>query len=172
MIGNYRIIFDHKYVYDEIGYNLKPIELQASIGLAQIEKLDEICSIRKRNHNLLTKAFEKYEDLFHIPRATAKSDPNWFAFATTLKDNCKFKRKDIVQYFENNKIQTRPYFAGNIMLQPAYSGIIKTEDVLNNYPVSRKVTTDTFFLGTSPVITEDQVRYIEKILDEFIIKNA
>ena len=117
--------FDHKYVYDEIGYNLKPIELQASIGLAQIEKLDEICSIRKRNHNLLTKAFEKYEDLFHIPRATAKSDPNWFAFATTLKDNCKFKRKDIVQYFENNKIQTRPYFAGNIMLQPAYSGIIK-----------------------------------------------
>ncbi len=76
--------FDHKYVYDEIGYNLKPIELQASIGLAQIEKLDEIVSLRKRNHSLLTKVFEKYEDLFHIPRATAKSDPSWFAFAITL----------------------------------------------------------------------------------------
>ena len=163
--------FDHKYVYDEIGYNLKPIELQASIGLAQIEKLDEIVSLRKRNHSLLTKVFENYEDLFHIPRATAKSDPSWFAFAITLKNNCKFKRKDIIQYFEDNKIQTRPYFAGNIMLQPAYSGIMNTENVIKKYPVSRKVTTDTFFLGTSPVITEDQISYIEKTLNKFIIKN-
>jgi CDP-6-deoxy-D-xylo-4-hexulose-3-dehydrase len=163
--------FDHKYVYDEIGYNLKPIELQASMGLAQIEKLDEIVSLRKRNHRLLTKAFEKYEDLFHIPRATHKSDPNWFAFAITIKDEAKFKRKNIVNFFEDNKIQTRPYFAGNIMLQPAYSGIMNTMDVIEKYPVSRKVTTDTFFLGTSPVITEEQIEYIEKTLDNFISNN-
>lgn len=162
--------FDHKYVYDEIGYNLKPIELQASIGLAQIEKLDEIVYLRKRNHSLLTKAFEKYEDLFHIPRATHKSDPNWFAFAVTIKDKANFKRKNIVNFFEDNKIQTRPYFAGNIMLQPAYSDIMNTKDVIEKYPVSRKVTTDTFFLGTSPVITEEQIEYIEKTLDNFIIK--
>jgi len=163
--------FDHKYVYDEIGYNLKPIELQASMGLAQIDKLDEIIYLRKRNHRLLTKAFEKYEDLFHIPRATYKSDPNWFAFAVTIKDKSRFRRKDIVNFFEDNKIQTRPYFAGNIMLQPAYSGIMNRKDVIEKYPVSRKVTTDTFFLGTSPVITEEQIKYIEKTLDNFILNN-
>lgn len=163
--------FDHKYVYDEIGYNLKPIELQASMGLAQIEKLDEIVFLRKRNHSLLTKSFEKYEDLFHIPRATHKSDPNWFAFAITIKDKANFKRKNIVNFFEDNKIQTRPYFAGNIMLQPAYSGIMNTKDVIEKYPASRKVTTDTFFLGTSPVITEEQIEYIEKTLDNFILNN-
>lgn len=163
-------IFDHKYVYDEIGYNLKPIELQASIGLSQLKKLDKISSLRKRNHNLLTKIFEKYSDLFYLPKATPKSDPNWFAFAVTLKDKSSFKRKDIVNFFESNKIQTRPYFAGNIMLQPAFSDMISTKDVIEKFPVARKVTTDTFFLGTSPVITEEQIEYIGKTLDNFIIK--
>jgi CDP-6-deoxy-D-xylo-4-hexulose-3-dehydrase len=163
-------IFDHKYVYDEIGYNLKPIELQASIGLEQIKKLPQIHSRRKENHKQLCDVFRKYEEFFIIPKATDFSNPSWFAFALTIKDNKIFKRSDIVQHLESNKIQTRPYFAGNIMLQPAYDGLIDKNDVITKYPNARKVTTDTFFLGTSPVISSEQISYIGNITDEFMKK--
>ena len=160
-------IFDHKYVYDEIGYNLKPIELQASMGLEQIKKLPEIHRRRKENHKKLSDIFTPYEEFFILPKATKNSDPSWFAFALTLKDNIKFKRKDITNYLESNKIQTRPYFAGNIMLQPAYNGIMNKTDIISKYPNARKITTDTFFLGTSPVITLEQLEYIEKTIKSF-----
>jgi CDP-6-deoxy-D-xylo-4-hexulose-3-dehydrase len=161
-------IFDHKYVYEEIGYNLKPIELQAAIGLVQMEKLTEIGLKRRENYNNLFKAFSKYSQYFHLHEAQPGSDPDWFAFPITLRDDAPFKRSDICQYFEANKIQTRPYFAGNIMLQPAYTGMMDPKEVIEKYPVARKVTTDTFFLGTSPVIDKDKTDYIETILDKFI----
>jgi CDP-6-deoxy-D-xylo-4-hexulose-3-dehydrase len=161
-------VFDHKYTYEEIGYNLKPIELQASIGLVQMEKLEEIGIKRRENYNNLFKAFSKYEQYFHLHKAQPGSDPDWFAFPITVRDNMPFKRSDICQYFEANKIQTRPYFAGNIMLQPAYEGLMDPQEVLENYPIARKVTTDTFFLGTSPVITLEQINYIGGVLDNFI----
>ena len=160
-------VFDHKYVYDEIGYNLKPIEIQAAMGIEQIKKLPEITNLRKKNHARLTEIFKPFEEYFTLPVATKNSDPNWFAFALTIKNNNRFKRKDIVNYLETNKIQTRPYFAGNIMLQPAYNGIMSTDDVLTQYPNARKVTTDTFFLGTSPVITDTQLDYIDTIVNNF-----
>jgi len=163
-------IFDHKYVYDEIGYNLKPIELQASIGLEQIKKLPIIHSRRKENHKALCEAFRPYEEFFILPKATENADPSWFAFAITIKDGAPFKRKDIVEYFESNKIQTRPYFAGNIMLQPAYEGLINKSDVITQYPNARKITTDTFFLGTSPVITPNQISYIKDTVNQFFKK--
>jgi CDP-6-deoxy-D-xylo-4-hexulose-3-dehydrase len=163
-------IFDHKYVYDEIGYNLKPIELQASIGLEQIKKLPDIHIRRKSNHARLLQIFKPYEEFFILPTATHKADPSWFAFALTIKNNNKFKRKNIINYLESNKIQTRPYFAGNIMLQPAYAGLIDKNDVFTKYTNARKITTDTFFLGTSPVITNEQLNYVQLIVDSFFNK--
>ena len=160
-------VFDHKYVYEEIGYNLKPIELQAAIAFVQMQKLTEIGQIRRKNHALIVDIFKPYEDYFILPKATEGSDPDWFAVALTVKDNVGFTRADFCQYLESNKIQTRPYFAGNIMLQPAYEGLMDTESVINEYPVARKVTTDTFFLGCSPVISEDQIAYIKTIVDTF-----
>jgi CDP-6-deoxy-D-xylo-4-hexulose-3-dehydrase len=160
-------IFDHKYVYDEIGYNLKPTDSQAAMGLAQIKKLPKIIEMRNANHARLTKIFSKYEDHLILPKATEGADPAWFAFAITIKDGAPFKRKDIVNYFEDNKIQTRPYFAGNIMLQPAYAGMMDPNEVITKYPNARKVTTDTFFLGTSPVITTEQLDYIEMTANNF-----
>jgi CDP-6-deoxy-D-xylo-4-hexulose-3-dehydrase len=161
-------VFDHKYTYEEIGYNLKPIELQASIGLVQIEKLKDIGEKRRENYTNLFKVFSKYEKYFHLHRAQPGSDPDWFAFPVTVRDDAPFKRSDICQFFEANKIQTRPYFAGNIMLQPAYAGLMDPKEVIEKYPVARKVTTDTFFLGTSPVINKEKIDYIETILDKFI----
>ena len=161
-------IFDHKYVYEEIGYNVKPIELQASMGLVQMEKLEEIGIKRRENYKNLFKAFSIYDDLFHLHEAQPGADVDWFAFPITIKDGAPFKRSDICQFFEAHKIQTRPYFAGNIMLQPGYSHLVNSKEVIEKYPVARKVTTDTFFLGTSPVINKEKTDYIQSILDKFI----
>ena len=161
-------VFDHKYVYEEIGYNLKPIELQASIGLIQMNKLEEIGIKRRENYKNLFAAFSKYKQYFHLHKAQPGADVDWFAFPITVKDDAPFKRSDICQFFEANKIQTRPYFAGNIMLQPAYTHLMDPKEVIEKYPVARKVTTDTFFLGTSPVITKEKTDYIEMVLDKFI----
>ena len=147
---------------------MKPIELQASIGLVQMEKLEEIGIKRKENYKNLFSAFSKYTQYFHLHEAQPGADVDWFAFPITIKDNSPFKRSDICQFFEANKIQTRPYFAGNIMLQPAYTHLMSSEEIINKYPVARKVTTDTFFLGTSPVINKEKTDYIETILYKFI----
>ena len=161
-------VFDHKYVYEEIGYNLKPIEMQAAIGLAQMKKIEEIKTLRNNNFNSLYGVFKKYEEYFHLPEATAKADPNWFAFPLTIRDGCPFTREDITTFLESKKIQTRTYFAGNIMLQPAYDHLVDTDKIIRDYPVAGKVTTDTFFLGTAPVITEAKIEYIRSMVDLFM----
>lgn len=163
-------IMDHKYVYEEIGYNLKPLEMQASIGLIQLKKLDNIIEKRKYNFSRLYKIFEPYSDTFILPKATQKSDPSWFAFPLTLKDTSKFTRTQFTMFLENNKIQTRNYFGGNILLQPAYNHLITT-DPISTYPNATKATTNTFFLGTSPVIKDQHLDYIQKIVDTFLINN-
>jgi CDP-6-deoxy-D-xylo-4-hexulose-3-dehydrase len=161
-------IFDHKYVYDEIGYNLKPIEMQSAMGLHQLEKLPEIHALRRRNYALLFDIYKKYEDFFYLPRPQEKSNPSWFAFPLTIRENAPFKRSDIVDYLEENLIQTRPYFAGNIMLQPAYSHLMKPADARDNFPVATHVMKNTFFHGTSPVITPEQIAYIGDKVDGFM----
>lgn len=161
-------IFDHKYVYDEIGYNLKPIEVQSAMGLHQLEKLDEIHSLRRRNYQLLFNIYSKHEEFFHLPRAQEGSDPSWFAFPLTIRKGAPFTRTDIVDYLEENKIQTRPYFAGNIMLQPAYSHLMDPQQARDGFPVATHVMTHTYFHGTSPVITPEQIAYIGKVVDGFL----
>ena len=160
-------IFDHKFVYEEIGFNLKPVEMQSSMGLVQLDKLPEIHKRRKENYKNLYNVFEKYEEHLHLPKATKDSDPSWFSFPMTIKDGSPFKRRDITGFLEDNKIQTRTYFAGNILLQPAYSHLNDIEDTIKRYPVATKVTKDTFFIGASPVITKQQIDYIQSIVDKF-----
>jgi CDP-6-deoxy-D-xylo-4-hexulose-3-dehydrase len=161
-------IFDHKYVYDEIGYNLKPIELQAAIGLEQIKKLPQIHELRRRNYKLLFNIYEKYEQFFHLPRATKGSDPSWFAFPLTIRQDAPFTRTQIVDHLENNLIQTRPYFAGNIMLQPAYSHLMDQNLARDAYPMATYTMTRSFFHGTSPVIRPEQIEYIGHMVDQFM----
>lgn len=159
-------IFDHKYVYEEIGYNLKPLDLQAAMGLVQLDKLDEIISLRKANYNRLFTVFSKYRDKFHLPVATEGADPAWFAFPLTVRDGAGFKRTELTMFFEDHKIQTRNYFGGNILLQPAYSHLVDYDPV-KRYPNATKATTNTFFLGTSPVVTAEHISYIETVLQKF-----
>lgn len=161
-------ILDHKYVYEEIGYNLKPLDMQASIGLVQLKKLDMIIEKRKYNFSKLMKIFEPHSSNFILPKATENANPSWFAFPLTVKDTAKFNRTQFTMFLENHKIQTRNYFGGNILLQPAYENLI-TENPLTKYPNATKATTNTFFLGTSPVITDDQLEYIQGIVDIFLL---
>jgi len=161
-------VFDHKYVYDEIGYNIKPIELQGSMGLKQLEKLPEIDLRRRENYRALFSIFEKYEEFFYLPRAREHSDPSWFAFALTVREGAPFKRANIVDFLEDARIQTRPYFAGNIMLQPAYDHLMDPVKARDEFPVATHVMLNTFFLGTSPVVTLEQIKYIGVIVDEYM----
>ena len=161
-------IFDHKYVYDEIGYNLKPIEVQCAMGMQQLKKLPEIHSLRRRNYQLLFDIYAQYEEFFHLPRARDKSDPSWFAFPLTIREGAPFTRNDICNYLEDKLIQTRPYFAGNIMLQPAYSHLMDPVRARDDFPVATLTMTNTYFHGTSPVITPEQIAYIGETVDGFM----
>ena len=163
-------VFDHKFVYDEIGYNLKPIELQSAMGLVQLDKLPEINELRKRNYALLYDIYSKYEEFFILPKPRAKSDPSWFAFPLSIRESAPFSRTDYVDHLESNNIQTRPYFAGNIMLQPAYSHLMDPQHAKDDYPNATFTLTNTFFHGTSPVITPQQIQWIGHCVDEYMRK--
>ena len=156
------------YVYDEIGYNLKPIELQAAMGLEQLKKLPDIHRLRRRNYDLLFAIYQPYEEFFHLPRAQHRSDPSWFAFPLTIRESAPFTRTDLCDYLEDKLIQTRPYFAGNIMLQPAYSHLMDPVRARDDFPNATFCMTNTYFHGTSPVITPEQIAYIGETVHGFM----
>lgn len=164
--GNLPAGFDHKYVYSEIGYNLKMTDIQAAIGSAQIEKLPDFCKRRKENFNEWVRIFSRYPEYFLIPKATEGSNPAWFAFIVTLKKNVPFTRDEITLYFSNNLIETRNLFAGNITKQP---GFINHEwRIADNLENTDIIMNNTFFLGTYPGLTKEMFDYTEKVLNDFV----
>ena len=161
-------IYDHRYVFDEVGYNLKPLDLQAAMGLRQLEKLPELDAARRHNFKELISIFKPYEQYFHLPKATEKSDPCWFAFLLTVKETAPFTRNDIVLHLEKSKIQTRSYFAGNILMHPGYNHMAEKYGNLNEtFPIANLATTSSFFVGTYAGITEEKMNYIKKVVDSF-----
>ena len=161
--------FDHKYVYSEIGYNLKMTDIQAAIGAAQIEKLPFFCERRKENFKEWFRIFSKYSEYFILPEPTQHSDPAWFAFIVTLKEDAGFKRDELTGYLNMKFIETRTLFAGNMTKQPAFAGKNwKIADHLNN---TDYIMNNTFFLGTYPGLTGEMFKYAESVLDEFLLLN-
>ena len=164
--GELPLGFDHKYVYSELGYNLKMTDIQAAIGAAQMDKLPEFCRKRKDNFNEWKQIFSKYPEYFILPEATKDSDPAWFAFIVTLKENAPFTRDELTRHLNDNLIETRNLFAGNITKQPAFiNSFFRITDLLEN---TDYIMNNTFFLGTYPGLTSDMFRYTEEILNEFI----
>ena len=164
------IIFDHRYVFEEIGYNLKPTEMQAAIGLKQLDKLEFMHSRRKENFTKMLNIFIKYEQYFNLPYDLDKADTSWFGFLLTLKDGAPFTKKDLVDHMEASKIQTRSYFTGNALFHPAYSDLTifnQYTDPAGMFPVATKTTKDTFFLGVYPGITDNQIDYIGRTVDKY-----
>lgn len=163
------IIYDHRYVFDEIGYNLKPLDLQAAMGLEQLKKLKYFDAARRKNFKKLYNIFEKYDKYFYMPRATTKSNPNWFAFPLTVKETAPFSKHDLVLFLEKYKIQTRSYFSGNILYHSAYKEYAdKYINLIESFPIAHLVTNNTFFIGTYIGITDDKLNYIEETIKLFI----
>src|SRR5450759_79062 len=164
--GDLPIGFDHKYVYSEIGYNLKMTDIQAAIGSAQIDKLPEFCDKRKTNFHEWGRIFTKYPEYFILPQATEGSDPAWFAFIVTLKEGTPFTRDELTAHLNANLIETRNLFAGNITKQPGFiNKNFRIADHLNN---TDYIMNNSFFLGTCPGLTKEMFTYSEQMLDSFL----
>mgnify|MGYP003631652484 FL=1 len=161
-------VYDHRYVFDEIGYNLKPLDLQAAMGLQQLDKLPMLDSARRENFAKLKAIFEPYAQYFHMPVATEKADPCWFAFLLTIKEDAPFSRPDIVNHLEGLKIQTRSYFSGNILAHPGYVHLAEEYgDMYETFPNAQLITTNSFFLGTYVGLTDEKLEYIKEAVDGF-----
>ena len=159
--------YDHKYIYSHIGYNLKATDMQAAIGVTQLDKLDEFISKRKSNFNYLYEKLQKYE-FFDLPMWEEKADVSWFGFPITINEKASFTRAELMNKFAENKIGTRFLFGGNILLQPAYEGL----DLGNpdDYPNANRVVDRTFWIGVYPGLTVEMLDFIVLTIDEFINK--
>ena len=160
-LEDYDGIIDHKYLFVNIGQNLKPLDLQGAIGLIQLEKFDEIHEKRSNNYGILAVMIGRNIKDVYVPGPKICAEVSWFGVPIICKD--KVLKDKLVAHLEKNKIQTRNYFAGNILLHPAYKHL----DNFRNYPFANQVLDRVFFIGASPHYNENVFNYIEKVLKEF-----
>lgn len=158
-IEGYAEPVDHRYVFDRMGYNLKPLDLQAAIGLEQLKKLDYICQKRKGNCIDIEDLFAKYIKGISF----VSHGGGWVPFATPLICETKELKYSLVKHLESNGIQTRNYFAGNILMHKPFRGL----DDYTKYPEANKVLEKVFFVGCAPTITSENIKYIEEILKKY-----
>jgi len=158
--------YDHKYTYSHIGFNLKASDMQAAVGLSQLNKADLFIEKRRFNHNLLYNKLKPLEEYFILPQATEKSNPSWFGFMLTIREGNKINRNHLVEYLEKNKIGTRLLFGGNLTKQPAYKN--SNYRVLNSLVNTDTVMNDGFWLGVWPGLNDDHYEYIFSKLKNFV----
>lgn len=163
--------YDHKYVYSHFGYNLKATDMQAAIGCAQLEKLNMFTEMRRNHFELLHEKLSCFEDKLILPEPQEHARPSWFGFLITVREDAGFTRDELISWLENNNIQTRNLFAGNIIRQPCFDGIRGHKDkyrVVGDLAVTDSVTTDTFWLGVYPGMSEDKILYMADMIRKFI----
>ena len=157
-LEGYDKIVDHKYVFGQIGYNLKPAELQGSIGQVQLTKVDDIHQKRRHNKERLQAIFESIP-FCRVINELPDAETSWFGVPIIFE----YDKSGLVKFLESHKIQTRNYFAGNILMHPAYKHL----EPASNYPNACKVLDNVFFVGCSPVITDEMIDYIGEVVEEY-----
>ena len=158
--------YDHKYTYSHLGYNLKSGDIQAAIGLAQLDRLENFVASRKKNWAYLYAGLKNLEDLLILPRATEKSDPSWFGFPITVRKDCKTDRNSFVKQLNDKKIATRLLFAGNLLRQPAFQGTPRrVHGKLANTDIIMK---DTFWVGVWPGLTTSMLDFVIDSIHEIL----
>ena len=150
--------YDHKYTYSHLGYNLKSGDIQAAIGLAQLDRLDSFIELRRRNWAYLLNGLKDLEDYFVLPKATEYSDPSWFGFALTVKPSCPKTRNEIIQELNENKIGTRLLFGGNLLRQPAFIGT--PQRLIGDLVNTDRIMNDTYWIGVWPGLTIEMLDYM------------
>lgn len=171
--GELPLGYDHKYVYSHFGYNLKATDMQAAIGCAQLEKLPYITERRKENWNYLKAGLEDVQDVLLLPEPTKDSDPSWFGFLVTVKENASFSRNELVDYLEKNRIQTRMLFAGNLIKHPCFDEMRATGQgyrVVGDLHNTDGVMNSGFWIGVYPGMTKEMLDYMIKTIKEFCKK--
>ena len=162
--------YDHKYVYSHFGYNLKATDMQAAIGVAQLDKLDSFTDQRRQNFNLLKEALSPFEEHLILPEPCPNSEPSWFGFLITCTGGVD--RNKLVQYLESKCIQTRMLFAGNIIRQPCFDQMRKTSKgyrVIGNLENTDRIMNDTFWLGVYPGINEEMIDYMAEAIKKYLV---
>ncbi len=155
--------YDHKYVYSHFGYNLKVTDMQAAIGCAQLEKLPDFIEARKRNWRILRDGLAGMSDRFILPEATPNSDPSWFGFLLTVREDAGFTRDEIVGHLESRGIQTRMLFAGNLVKHPCFDEMRAQHTgyrVIGDLANTDRIMRDTFWVGVYPGMTEEMTAFM------------
>jgi len=165
-LGSLPFGYDHKYTYSHIGYNLKITDMQAAVGLAQLGHVDDFIAARKRNFSLLTEMLRPLEDVLILPEATPNSDPSWFGFPITVRADASFARDDLVKFLNEHNVATRLLFGGNLLRQPSMKG--KNVRVVGELKNADFVTTNTFWIGLYPGLTEDHLIYSVDTINKFV----
>ena len=161
--------YDHKYIFNQIGYNLKPIEQQAAMGVWQLKRMPQFMKKRQQNFERLYNYAKNWEKFFILPESPAKTEPCWFAFPLTIRDEVKFTRHEIVTFLEKRMIQTRPIFAGNFLKHPAYFGIKHRR--IGSLKNADRVLHQAFFLGVYPGLGRQEIDFIAESIEDFLKKN-
>ena len=167
--GELPVGYDHKYVYSHFGYNLKATDMQAAIGVAQLEKFPSFVEKRKHNFNRLKEGVKGLEDKIILPEPCKNSDPSWFGFLITCKDG--IDRNTVVKYLENNGIQTRNLFAGNIIKHPCFNEIRDDEKsyrVIGDLENTNRIMKDSFWIGVYPGMTDEKIDYMIRKIKEVV----
>jgi CDP-6-deoxy-D-xylo-4-hexulose-3-dehydrase len=161
--------YDHKYTYSHLGYNLKSGDIQAAIGLAQLDRLDSFVEIRRRNWRYLRSELRDLEEFLILPEITENSEPSWFGFALTVKPGGPKTRNQIVQELNEAKIATRLLFGGNLLRQPAFIGTPRR--VVGDLVNTDIVMSDTFWIGVWPGLTIPMIDYMVESLSHILGKS-
>jgi CDP-6-deoxy-D-xylo-4-hexulose-3-dehydrase len=160
------IHYDHRYLFTEIGYNLKITDPLAAVGVAQMDKLPEFVAARRRNFQVLYEGLKPLEEFFILPTWSPKANPSWFAFPLTVRPTAPFGRNALQRFLEERLIETRLLFAGNVLKQPGYQGI--PHRVIGELPVADLVMRGTFFVGVYPGLKQAQLEYVIGTFYDFI----
>jgi CDP-6-deoxy-D-xylo-4-hexulose-3-dehydrase len=165
-LGNLPEGYDHKYTYSHLGYNLKITDMQAACGVAQLQRAAEFVQTRKDNFAFLKDKLKSCEEFLLLPKASEHSDPSWFGFPITLKDNSPVSRLDLLTYLDQNKVGTRLLFAGNLTRQPYMLG--RNFRVVGELTNTDVVMNNTFWIGVQPALTKDMMQFSVSKIEAYL----
>lgn len=157
--------YDHKYTYSHVGYNLKLTDMQAAVGVAQLERLPAFIAARRRNFATLHAALRGLEDVLILPEAAPHAEPSWFGFPITVREDAPFTRDALTRFLESRRIATRLLFGGNLVRQPAYEGV--KYRTIGDLPNSDRVMRGSFWIGVHPGLTGDMLAYMIESIQAF-----